>query len=599
MTSEKDLNDMVRPDEPSTSGILTTPDDNANLKDDTTTTNNHKGAIPKVIKTKTKLSFTKKSTKLNNNIDEGLKNDTTKLNGMSNGTSSFIVEKQYNHYNIPSENCTRFNDDSIEEEESRCMTDDLLVNMKNVHVINEPLDFRENTSKYDDSSDDDDDEDDDLFSVSDDGCIYTYKGDQVADLPSTFFNLNNLLPLQIPPPEENNIERNSSPEMDFLEMDFDPGPSESSEIIIENHEGNEENNCGNQVKASQHIITQEQSASYPNSYKDDTDPEINKITLNEPTKRDCSKKCNRDVSVVLPISKTLKVASIESDHAYHKLYPWLCPISERTTASKEQTLGKRCHSTRGELISPSERVPTLKLIRKWSNASEEAMIWNESEAYSNQVNQIGPSACGATAVLNVLNALRFPIPSLDELNQCVNTKLRSNTSPLTEYLLSRSVAGTDHNDIIDGLKKLSKNQIYARFFHMYPERIVNLQKWLTFWIKNGAVPIATLNLQKCRGRVPDAWHHQMIYGVGSKGIYLTNPYECIEPEELWPQLCSESVLLIRREDILKRWDIKIDLGQLMKIQDQRWRNLNVVGTCYRYFEWRTSSPLRTIKIEYY
>lgn len=36
----------------------------------------------------------------------------------------------------------------------------------------------------------------------------------------------------------------------------------------------------------------------------------------------------------------------------------------------------------------------------------------------------------------------------------------------------------------------------------------------------GAVPIATLNLQKGvkpGWTIPDAWHHQMIYGVSSKG----------------------------------------------------------------------------------
>lgn len=37
---------------------------------------------------------------------------------------------------------------------------------------------------------------------------------------------------------------------------------------------------------------------------------------------------------------------------------------------------------------------------------------------------------------------------------------------------------------------------------------------------SGAVPIATLNLQrgvKPGWTIPDAWHHQMIYGVSSKG----------------------------------------------------------------------------------
>lgn len=52
-------------------------------------------------------------------------------------------------------------------------------------------------------------------------CIYTYKGDsnQMADLPSSFFRLDFM------PSKTNGNSRNSSPDMDYLEMDFDPGPS--------------------------------------------------------------------------------------------------------------------------------------------------------------------------------------------------------------------------------------------------------------------------------------------------------------------------------------------------------------------------------------
>lgn len=81
---------------------------------------------------------------------------------------------------------------------------------------------------------------DDYSLGSEDGCIYTYRGgEHLADLPSSFFSLDMGLPLDkhlpIPPPyvaaqpagvnvrEQNS--RASSPDMDFLEMDFDPGPS--------------------------------------------------------------------------------------------------------------------------------------------------------------------------------------------------------------------------------------------------------------------------------------------------------------------------------------------------------------------------------------
>ena len=52
-------------------------------------------------------------------------------------------------------------------------------------------------------------------------------------------------------------------------------------------------------------------------------------------------------------------------------------------------------------------------------------------------------------------------------------------------------------------------------------------------IISGAVPIATLNLQHCGEgcNIPDAWHHQMIFGVGSAGIYMTNPLQCF-PEQV-------------------------------------------------------------------
>ena len=45
-------------------------------------------------------------------------------------------------------------------------------------------------------------------------------------------------------------------------------------------------------------------------------------------------------------------------------------------------------------------------------------------------------------------------------------------------------------------------------------------KYLMIILYVGAVPVATLNLQrgvKPGWTIPDAWHHQMVYGVSSKG----------------------------------------------------------------------------------
>jgi len=96
----------------------------------------------------------------------------------------------------------------------------------------------------------------------------------------------------------------------------------------------------------------------------------------------------------------------------------------------------------------------------------------------------------------------------------------------------------------------------------------------------GAVPIATLNLQNGiapGSQVPDAWHHQMIFGVSPREIYLTNPADHVSEAALWPQLCSPSELLVRRNDIVARWNENTSLRPLMTHPDHRWKMMNVLG----------------------
>ena len=58
-------------------------------------------------------------------------------------------------------------------------------------------------------------------------------------------------------------------------------------------------------------------------------------------------------------------------------------------------------------------------------------------------------------------------------------------------------------------------------FKRYIKIFIGITKnpnWHTYFkikIISGAVPIATMNLQHCGGEndIPDAWHHQMIFGV--------------------------------------------------------------------------------------
>ena len=90
-----------------------------------------------------------------------------------------------------------------------------------------------------------------------------------------------------------------------------------------------------------------------------------------------------------------------------------------------------------------------------------------------------------------------------------------------------------------------------------------------------------MNLQvggKANKELADAWHHQMIFGAGPAGIYMTNPLECASPSVLMSQLSSPSVLLVKRTDVVSRGNHEdLDLSILAQQRDPRWRKLNVLG----------------------
>ena len=70
----------------------------------------------------------------------------------------------------------------------------------------------------------------------------------------------------------------------------------------------------------------------------------------------------------------------------------------------------------------------------------------------------------------------------------------------------------------------------------------------------------------------------MVFGVGPNGVYLTNPLESVSEELLSEQLCSASELLVRRTDLLYRFDPACcDLGDLVDLEDERWDEYNVLG----------------------
>jgi len=211
------------------------------------------------------------------------------------------------------------------------------------------------------------------------------------------------------------------------------------------------------------------------------------------------------------------------------------------------------------------------------------MIWSEKEACRKQVSQTGASNCGAVSIINVMTALNICVDELDVYRQ-VRTRLRRERSDIPDYLLSRSEAGANHIDLLNGVKRICGDRVVGRFFPM-AGRVLSLSDWLANWMSRGCVPVATLNLQRASTRPPgmpiaDSWHHQMIWGLSGRDIFLTNPLEVVLEQDLFGQLDSPSELLIRREDVLPRFCRNTDLSPLIWSDvdfGQRWRDYNVLG----------------------
>lgn len=88
--------------------------------------------------------------------------------------------------------------------------------------------------------------------------------------------------------------------------------------------------------------------------------------------------------------------------------------------------------------------------------------------------------------------------------------------------------GATHAQLIQGAQEASDGKVTGRFFHLHPRRLLRLVPWLAGWIRKGAVPVATMNMQVAvpvGEEVPDAWHHQLIFGVAQNAIFMTNPLD--------------------------------------------------------------------------
>jgi len=190
-----------------------------------------------------------------------------------------------------------------------------------------------------------------------------------------------------------------------------------------------------------------------------------------------------------------------------------------------------------------------------------------------QVSQIGQSACGPTAVLNILASLDYsPLPKPEELLKMFPARLRDyETKSLSKYLYSRAVAGTIHDEILDATVKISNNTITGKFFIIKQYEDKNkFAKWLEECFKN---KIALVFLENLFIEGNDAWHHQMAYGIDNDKIFLTNPMNIVPVSQMISYLTTGSWMIIPGQHVIERDIEKEDIEELSK---DKWDCFNVL-----------------------
>ncbi|KAL1129672.1 hypothetical protein AAG570_012617 [Ranatra chinensis] len=377
---------------------------------------------------------------------------------------------------------------------------------------------------------------------SEDGCFtYTYK----EFCENSHFDSVRLENLNVRGERERR--RASSPEMDFLEMDFDPGQSNG-------HCSSDSDFCDmdRQSRASEWLLVGEVNVSAPQEEMA-IQPVVGRPPISIPTLAELAKRA----SCLIETHQT---------------------SAEPTQSSMtDQGASTKMSSTDDEPRLPTVRQPMI-IHAIEVDPYARAIIWNDTEAEIKQLMTIGLPGKGVAAVVNTLVAFGLDFRK-EVVHSLLDTLKIADHCNVSKYLLSMSMSYSSHMEIIKAFNDVSNGRLISRFFATFPPRHIGLCSWLYFWIHKGAVPIVTINPQageECRRNL-NGWQHRMVCGVDSRVIFLTDPVANVSEDILLEQLSRPSVLRISRDEIVSRWSPDTDLRCLASHPDKRWHSYNVLG----------------------
>ena len=127
-----------------------------------------------------------------------------------------------------------------------------------------------------------------------------------------------------------------------------------------------------------------------------------------------------------------------------------------------------------------------------SHNIDSCFLFDPNEVEAQLENQLEASVCGPTAIVNVLRIMGYQVKPYFVATR-VEFRQRDSLAPLPEYLMSRSVAGSTHDNLIITIENVTQGEVSGHLFSFHPPREVCLRNWLIYWMKNGCVPVLNLN----------------------------------------------------------------------------------------------------------
>ncbi len=207
------------------------------------------------------------------------------------------------------------------------------------------------------------------------------------------------------------------------------------------------------------------------------------------------------------------------------------------------------------------------------------MLKTEEEMKEIASSQIGKSACGPTAVLNILSILNYSnIPKKEELLNLFPARIRNyKTNNLREYLLSRIKAGTIHSEIIDCIEKISNKEIIGKFFVF--NQYTNITKFEEFLFECFSKNIAMMFTENLFILGNDAWHHQASYGIDLKNhlIYLTNPIETVPSYQVFNWITTGQWMIIPKDHLKNKIVTQEDQIEFLT---EKWNSFSILQQLY-------------------